>query len=524
MLHTPSSRRGMTTSPHHLASQSGLDVLKDGGTAIEAAVAMAATLSVVYPHMNSIGGDSFWLVRESDGRIHSVHGCGAAAQKADLSLYRGLASVPWRGPLAANTVAGTLSAWEVLLASGPGRMSLDRLLRDAIFYGEDGVSVTKGGGDVAQSKDAELKDVFGYAQVFRPDGKPLGEGDRLKQPAVAQTLRRLAKSGLSVFYDGDVARDISADLAEAGSPVGATDLAAHRATTPQPLSAGIRGARLYNSAPPTQGAASLLILALFDRLKVDSMDDFDFVHGLVEATKQAFLIRDAHIGDPAYMAFDLPALLADQDALDALAARIDPRRALAWPHLPDGGDTVWFGAMDGEGQAVSAIQSTYFEFGSGLVLPQTGIIWQNRGASFRLAESGWNALRPGRKPFHTLNPALAVFDDGRVLAYGTMGGEGQPQTQGAVFSRYRHGMPLQAAITSPRWLLGRTWGEDSVTLKLENRFDAGLYDALRTAGHQVEIVPEFTSVMGHAGALVRHGDGRFEGATDPRSDGSVGAW
>ncbi len=244
----------------------------------------------------------------------------------------------------------------------------------------------------------------------------------------------------------------------------------------------------------------------------------------MEATKQAFLIRDAHIGDPADMGIDLPAFLVDEDALDALAASIDPHRALTWPHLPDSGDTVWFGAMDSEGRAVSAIQSTYFEFGSGLVLPQTGIIWQNRGASFQLTESGWNALRPGRKPFHTLNPALAVFDDGRVLAYGTMGGEGQPQTQGAVFSRYRHGVPLQASITAPRWLLGRTWGEDSVTLKLENRFDAGLYDALRAAGHQVEIVPEFTSVMGHAGALVRHGDGRFEGATDPRSDGSVGAW
>ncbi len=524
MLHTPSSRRGMTTSPHHLASQSGLDILKDGGTAIEAAVAMAATLSVVYPHMNSIGGDSFWLVREPDGRIHSVHGCGAAAQKADLSLYRGLANVPWRGPLAANTVAGTLSAWEVLLASGPGRMSLDRLLRDAIFYGEDGVSVTKGGGDIARSKDAELKVVFGYAQVFRPDAKPLGEGDRLKQPALAQTLRRLAKAGLSSFYDGAVAGDISADLAEAGSPVGAADLAAHRATAPQPLSAGIRGARLYNSAPPTQGAASLLILALFDRLNVDTIDDFDFVHGLVEATKQAFLIRDAHIGDPSYMEFDLSGFLEDRDALAALAARIDPGRALAWPHVPDRGDTVWFGAMDGEGRAVSAIQSTYFEFGSGLVLPQTGIIWQNRGASFRLAESGWNALKPGRLPFHTLNPALAVFDDGRVMAYGTMGGEGQPQTQGAVFSRYYQGVPLQAAITAPRWLLGRTWGEDSVTLKLENRFDAGLYGALSAAGHQVEILPEFTSVMGHAGALVRHGDGRFEGATDPRSDGSVCAW
>ena len=171
------------------------------------------------------------------------------------------------------------------------------------------------------------------------------------------------------------------------------------------------------------------------------------------------------------------------------------------------------------------IQSTYFEFGSGVVLPQTGITWQNRGASFRLAEAGWNALRPGRKPFHTLNPALALFDDGRLMAYGTMGGEGQPQTQAAVFTRYaRFGVGLQAAVTAPRWLLGRTWGEDSVTLKLEDRFDAGLYDALSLAGHEVERVAPFTAMMGHAGALVRHAGGLIEGATDPRSDGSVAAW
>ncbi len=524
MLHTPSSLRGMVTSPHHLASQSGLDVLKDGGTAAEAAVAVAATLGVVYPHMNSLGGDSFWLVREPDGCVRSINACGAAAQKADLALYAGHKAIPWRGPLAANTVAGTVSGWQAMLASGEGKLPLDRLLRDAIYYAENGVVVTQGGAEIAAAKDAELSAQFGYASVFKPHGVSLKTGDVLKQPALAQTLKRLVREGLSDFYCGALARDIAADLAEAGSPVALSDLKSHSATTPTPLTTRIAGAQLFNTAPPTQGAASLLILALFDRLKVTTVDDFDYVHGLVEATKRAFIFRDTHVGDPAYMTLDPQVLLSDRDALDALAARIDPRRALSWPHDPNGGDTVWFGAIDSEGRAVSAIQSTYFEFGSGLVLPQTGLIWQNRGASFRLAESGWNSLKTGRKPFHTLNPAMAVFDDGRVMAYGTMGGEGQPQTQAAVFSRYNQGVPLQAAITAPRWLLGRTWGEDSVTLKLEDRFDPAVYEALRAAGHSVEILPQFTSVMGHAGALVRHGDGRIEGATDPRSDGSVCAW
>ncbi len=526
MLNTPRSLRGMVTAPHHLAAQAGLSVLQEGGSAVEAAVAVAACLAVVYPHMNSIGGDSFWLIAEPDGRVHGVSAVGGAAAKADLDLYAraGLTSVPWRGPLAANTVAGTISGWQAALASVEDPLPLDRLLRDAIHFAEAGVVVTAGGAEIAAAKDAELRDLFGYADVFRPGG-PLAEGMVLKQPALGATLQRLAAHGLDDYYTGGLARAIAADLAKAGSPVSADDLVAHRATTPTPLSVAIDGARLYNMTPPTQGIASLLILALFDRLKADAADGFDHVHGLIEATKQAFLFRDAHVGDPAYMAIDPQALLDDGAALDAMAARIDPARALRWPQPASAGDTVWFGAIDGEGRAVSVIQSTYFEFGSGLVLPETGIIWQNRGASFRLAADGWNALKPGRKPFHTLNPAITRFDDGRLMAYGTMGGEGQPQTQAAVFSRYaRFGVPLQDAVTRPRWLLGKTWGEESVTLKIEDRFAPGLSDELRAAGHDVEMVAPFTSTMGHAGALVRHPDGVIEGATDPRSDGAVAGW
>jgi gamma-glutamyltranspeptidase len=524
MLQALSSLRGMATSPHHLASQAGLDVLRDGGTAVEAAVAVAATLAVVYPHMNSIGGDSFWLVREPNGALRGVNACGGAAGKADLALYAGLESAPWRGPLAANTVAGTISGWQALREGDSGVMPLERLLREAIFHAENGVVVTKGWAELALAKHEGLVGQFGYAAVFAPRGQPLAEGAVVRQPALAHTLRDLARDGLGTFYEGALAKKIIADLARAGSPVTLEDLHRHQATTPQPLSARISGARLYNAAPPTQGFASLAILALYDRLRQGADGSFDFVHGLVEATKRAFRLRDAHIGDPAYMDFDPQQWLDDQAALDALAARIDPACAWPWPQPPSGGDTVWFGVIDGRGQAVSAIQSTYFEFGSGLVLPETGIIWQNRGCSFRLAPEGWNALRPYRKPFHTLNPALAVFDDGRTLVYGAMGGEGQPQTQAAVFTRYRQGLDLQAAITAPRWLLGRTWGENSVTLKLEDRFDPALVAALRAAGHEVELLTAFTSTMGHAGAIVRHADGRLEGACDPRSDGGVAAW
>ena len=516
----------MVTAPHRQAAEAGLSVLRDGGNAVEATVAVAACLAVVYPHMTGIGGDGFWVIHEPDGAVHGIHGCGGAAGVASLDMYAGLDAVPFRGPLAANTVAGTISGWAAALESSGGSLPLERLLRDAIAHAEAGVAVTAGHAAIAEAKGPELRAQPGaYAATFEPEGRPLSEGDVLRQPVLAGTLRRLCEEGLESFYTGALAADVAADLAELESLVSAEDLAAHEAFRPEPLTVRIGGAQLWNSAAPTQGAASLLILALFDRLGAGTADGFDHVHGLAEATKQAFLLRDKHMGDPAFEAFDWQALLDDPAALNAMAARIDPVRALPWPQPPQWGDTCWFGAADGEGRVVSAIQSTYFEFGSGLVLPNTGITWQNRGSSFRLAEGGWNALKPGRKPFHTLNPALARFDDGRVMAYGTMGGEGQPQTQAALFTRYaRFGADLQEAISAPRWLLGRTWGDQSTTLKLEDGFAPELYTALAAAGHAVERVGPLTAMMGHAGAIVRHADGRLDGATDPRSDGGVAAW
>jgi gamma-glutamyltranspeptidase/glutathione hydrolase len=518
MQYSVRSLRGMVTSPHHLASQAGLDVLKDGGTAAEAAVTVAATLAVVYPHMTGIGGDSFWLVREPNGHVHAIHGVGGAAQAATLELYAGMAGVPVRGALAANTVAGTVSAWETLLEGA--RLPLSRLLRDAIDYAEAGVPITKSGADTVAAKGAELRAQPGaWAQIF----DRMAERDVLKQPALAGTLRALAEDGLDGFYRGSLAERIAADLQRLGSPVSAADFAAHCAEHPKPLSFKSQIGTLYNSAPPTQGLASLLILAIAERLAMDG-EGWGHVHGLVEATKQAFLVRDAHVGDPAYMTLDPQALLDDSAAIGAMAAKIGPG-ALPWPQPASAGDTCWFAAADAEGRVVSAIQSIYHEFGSGVVLPETGIIWQNRGMSFRLAETGWNALRPGRKPFHTLNPAMASFEDGRMMAYGTMGGEGQPQTQAAIFTRYvRFGVNIQEAISCPRWLLGRTWGEESTTLKIERGFAPDVYDQLRAVGHAVEIVPYLSQAMGHAGAIVRHPGGVLEGATDPRSDGQVAAW
>ena len=201
-----------------------------------------------------------------------------------------------------------------------------------------------------------------------------------------------------------------------------------------------------------------MLLGIYARLGIKEADDFHYIHALVEATKEAFRVRDRHVTDPAYMDAE-PASFLSPEHLERMASAVNPTTATPWPDAPPGGDTVWLGAVDAQGRAVSFIQSIYWEFGSGVVLPETGITWQNRGTSFSLDPTHHNHLKPLRRPFHTIQPALAHLNDGRVMPYGTMGGEGQPQTQAMLFSRYvMHGQDLQAAINAPRWLLGRTWG------------------------------------------------------------------
>jgi gamma-glutamyltranspeptidase len=526
MLNTPRSRRGMVTSPHHLASEAGLRVLREGGNAIEATLAMAATLPVVYPHMNSIGGDGFWLISKDGKPPIAVDGCGASARAATVEFYKSknLSAIPPRGPLAANTAAGTLSGWAEMIAINKemgGKLPLSRLVEDAVWSAENGFAVTKTQQELTETKFPELKDSPGFIDTFLLNGKLPKEGQLMKMPRLGKTLKHVGQHGPMDFYAGTLAKEIAADLMRCGSPVTLDDLAAHRAQRRDALSVAVKDATLYNFPPPTQGLASLMILAIFERLNVKEAETFEYLHGIVEATKQAFIVRDRIVGDPALIVEKSEDYLKSA-RLDELTAKIDRKRALPWPVAANPGDTVWLGAIDRNGIAVSFIQSIYFEFGSGCVLENSGIVWQNRGSSFLLDGDGPRALKPGRKPFHTLNPAMALFNDGRRMVYGNMGGEGQPQSQSAVFSRYAmYGQGLQAAITAPRWLLGKTWGDATLTLKLESRFDPLVVQAMRDAGHDIEMLEDFTSTMGHAGAVVRHADGMFEGATDPRSDGAA---
>jgi gamma-glutamyltranspeptidase len=290
----------------------------------------------------------------------------------------------------------------------------------------------------------------------------------------------------------------------------------------EPLSVKTSAGTIYNAPPPTQGLASLIILALFDRLRVTEGESFAHVHGIIESTKRAFRVRDRVVTDPDRIAVDLNTFLSPA-FLDDDAKKIDPRKAAKWPQPYGEGDTIWMGAADSSGLAVSYIQSLYWEFGSGCVLPATGVLMQNRGSSFSLDPKAVNPLEPGRRPFHTLNPALATLKDGRVMAYGTMGGDGQPQSQAAVFTRHiTFRQPLDRALDAPRWLLGRTWGSTITNLRLESRFDGNLVDRLMSAGHDVQVIDEaYSDTMGHSGAVLLHPDGTLEGGHDPRADGGA---
>ena len=543
MRQTLTSSRGMVTAPHHLAASSACAVLREGGNAVEAMVAAAATIAVVYPHMNSIGGDGFWIISQPGQAPVAIDACGRAAGAASLDFYasRGLKAIPGRGPLAANTVAGAVSGWQEALQHSHklgGRLPLSRLLQDAIWYAREGAPVTQSQVNFTAKFLPELAHLPGFAGQFLDAPQSPGQTAQVpgvntlrRYPALARTLQTLAERGLDDYYHGSIAESVAAEHERLGGPLRLADLQAHQASSAEPLSARVSGATLFNLRPPTQGLASLMILAIFDRLRlrhgIAQADGAPYLHALVEATKQAFKVRNRCVADPDTMAQrgHKPEQFLSDAFIDSCVQAVDMQRALPWPEPSSPGDTVWMGSADSAGRMVSYIQSVYWEFGSGVVLSDTGIAWQNRGSSFVLDARSHLALAAHKKPFHTLNPAHARFDDGRHMVYGNMGGDGQPQSQSAVFTRYAlYGQTLQQAVSAPRWLLGKTWGQETTTLKFENRFEPLVLQTLSDAGHDVEVLGDYSDTMGHAGAIVRQADGLYQGAADPRSDGVVAAF
>ena len=512
------------TAPHFKASEVGQSILNAGGTASEAMVAAAAMISVQYPHMNSVGGDGFWLLCKPGQTPIAIDACGAAASQIDVDSYRNNGNeIPEAGGRSAITMAGTISGWQKALEIDNSGLPLMTLLQPAIDAASQGIEVTQSLVDASVKTLSRLKEETHFNEIFLNNGEVLKLGDTLKNPALADTFKKLATLGLDSFYRGELAKSMATELAMANSPLTLADFNTYQAKVMEPLTVNISKGRLYNLDAPTQGLASLLILAIYDRLVEQASSECNHIHLLVEATKQAFIIRDQQVTDVDHLAQPLQQLLSDE-VIEACAQKISMDKALPWPHVAKPGDTIWMGASDKNGTMVSFIQSIYWEFGSGVVLPSSGIVWNIRGKSFSLDENHHNVLKAGKKPFHTLNPAYAELKDGRRMVYGTMGGEGQPQTQACLFSRYIYQqMDLPESVNQARWLLGRTWGDDNNNLRLEDSLYQTYGEALRQLGHDVTSVNDNNELMGHAGAIVLQDINQPTANTiatsDPRSDG-----
>lgn len=517
-------QQALVVAPERSAAEAGAAVLAEGGHAIEAMVAAAAMISVTYPHMGGLGGDAFWLIHEPGRPPVALDASGATGGHVQAAYYKSLghAALPVRGPLAANTVAGTVGGWQRALEYARrwgARLPLHRLLEPAREAARRGHGVTP---SLHRSLLRTLDDLHrepGFAQVFLALGAIPAVGAPLPQPALGDTLEQLGRVGLADFYQGETARALARDLARVGSPLALPDLEGYEARFCMPWVLPHRAGLLYNLPPPTQGLVSLAILGILERLDIGALTPggADHVHAVVEATKQAFRLRDRGFVD----GFDRTRTLSAA-TLDAAAREIRPDRALPWAGVSRPGDTVWMGVVDQAGRAVSYQHSLYHAFGSGVLLSETGVLWQNRGSLFSLEPHHPWYLRPGRKPWHTLNPALVLLKPSGFLIYGAMGGDGQGQTQAALFTRaIQYGQDLATAIAAPRWLLGRTWGAPSDSLKLESRFEVPVVEALRLRGHEIVLLDPFDEATGHAGAIRQDADGHLTGAADPRSDGAM---
>ncbi len=531
--------RGLVTSPHALATAAGLRVLQAGGNAVEAAIAAGATIGVVYPHMNSVGGDNLWLIYTArEKRVRSLLACGTAGRGCTIDAYRAAGhpnAIPRRGALAANTVPGAVDGWWEAHAYShmhmDGRQAFGALLADAIYYAESGFPVTPSQEDWTRRNAGpesgpfgHLERLVGFRRTFlRPDGAPYARGDLFALPDLARTLNEIARDGRDAFYRGAIAAEICTALRDQGGLLTEADFAAYRSRWADPISIPYQDWKVCTAPPPTQGLTALEILNILERYPLASWGDESaaYYHLMVEAAKQAFVDRDAWIADPEFRRVPVEALLSKNHA-QAQAAAIDLERA-ASPSLiqPAGGDTVWLGAVDAAGNAVSLIQSIYFDFGSGMVAGNTGALLQNRGSAFSLDPAHPNGLAPGKRPFHTLIPTMALRDGSPALLCGAMGGEGQPQTLAALVTRILDlGMDVQAAIDAPRWLYGRTWGDPSAAVSLEARVPEDIVRELARRGHEVRVVGAWDELMGHAQAIwIDPRTGMRHGGADPRGDG-----
>jgi len=527
----PSSRQPVlgdaavaTSQP--LAAEAGLEMLRRGGTAIDAAIATAAALTVLEPTTNGIGGDAFAIVH-ADGGLHGFNGSGRSAAAFDPAALGSARTFPRSGWLPV-TVPGQVGLWSEVHARF-GRLPFAELFAPAIRHARDGYLVaplTAGlwrRAVTSYARDPE------WVRTFTIDGAAPAPGQRMRLPDHARTLAAIAAGGAAEFYRGELARRIADAAAEANAPLAAADLANHHERLADDwcgtISMPYRGLRLHEIPPNGQGIAALVALGILARFDLGGLDPDcpDATHLAIEAVKLGFLVAHREVADPVRMRRTAAELLAPA-TIDALAARVDPDRANDFlAGLPKPGGTVYLCAADAEGRMVSLIQSNYTGWGSGITIPGTGIAMQNRGACFTLDAEHPNAARPGTRPYHTIIPGFVTRDlaDGGsepVMAFGVMGGFMQPQGHVQVLSRIAdHRQNPQAALDAPRW----QWMEGR-KVELEPGWPDATVEELRRRGHEIALAAEASVAFGRGQAIWRldpAGGGGYCAASDRRADG-----
>jgi gamma-glutamyltranspeptidase len=514
------SPHAVICTPHAQASAAGMRVLDAGGTAIDALLAASAMLAAVFPHMTGLGGDALWMIHDS--KVRTIVGIGQAGQRLPEGGAIGL-----RGPTSVATTAGALASWQtaanVSRHEWGSRLGWADLLEDAASVAQAGTPVSRSQLFWQTLRQPLIERLPDLHPLCKTEGRWLREGDTLRQPELANTLRHLARHGVEDFYQGELAHAFGAAFDRLGCGLTLADLAATRAPEVAPVSVRYRQGRLYNVAPPCQGLYTLQAMATLQHKPLARVGNGSalYYHYLVEAIKQGLLRRNGQLRDPLHAPWDFAASLDDRH-VQGYADAIDDQRAAPWNEPGRPADTVWMAATDAQGRTACLIQSLFHDFGSGCILGDTGVLWQNRAAGFNADPEHVNGWAPGKRPAHTLNPSCYLANDGQRWFFGTQGGDGQPQTQMVLATQlidYRQ--PIDQALHAPRFLLGRSFFDSTDNLKLEGDMRAATIEGLAALGHEVETIPAQSPMTGHAGIIAIDAQGRRSAMHDPRGEGTA---
>jgi oxamate amidohydrolase len=515
-------RRFAIATPHVAATAAGLEAFDSGGNAVDAALAAATTLAVVYPHMCGVGGDLFALIHEPDGRTVVLNASGASPAASDMdSLARQFEAMPESGPHAV-TVPGAVSGWWQL-GTHWSDLGFSRAFTRAISLARDGTAVAR---SLAESVRSHREQIFadpGLRDVYARDAEMLGEGSILVQPALARTLETLVDGGPEALYGGEIGASIADHLASLGGAMTIDDLAAHEAELDSPLKLRYRDLDVNVAPPNSQGFVLLQILAAIERLEIDPDPLGPDAGTIAEVFRVTAIDRDRHNADPRFARVPVGTLL-DEGHLAGIVDQVrEPQLREAAPSFTD--DTVALVAADHRGLAIALIQSLYSGFGSGILDPATGVVLHNRGAAFVLDPDHPNALAGGKRPAHTLLPVVVEREGQLAAVTGTMGGGGQPQIDAmSIVRAFELGMDAANAVRAPRWLVGgmEIWSTERA-LVAEGAVPPHTREALTTSGYRVDLVEDVSEDVGHAHLIKVMDDGSFDAGSDPRADGGVAA-